>query len=129
MKLKLLKQLADGHGYMKIALLIGLGLLLIFFGMGGGDTADTSERVDTLETDITELCSSLEGVGQCRVLVTYEERSLGYGKGTESVISGIAVVCEGGESVAVKQRVSSVLSSVFGIGANRIRVEKLGGYP
>ena len=127
MKLKLLKQLVEGHGYMKIALLIGLGLLLIFFGMGG-DTADTSERVDTLETDITELCSSLEGVGQCRVLVTYEERSLGYGKGTESVISGIAVVCEGGESVAVKQRVSSVLSSVFGIGANRIRVEKLGGY-
>ncbi len=114
---------------MKIAFLVGLGLLLIFFGMGGNDTAVTPAAADTIEADIRELCSSLEGVGQCRVLVTYEEKSLGYGKGTESIISGIAVVCEGGESVAVKQRVSSVLSSVFGIGTNRIRVEKLDGYP
>lgn len=125
MKLKLIKEALLTNGYFKIAVLLALGLLLIFFGMRGDEAVSTSiTDGETLEERVSTLLSSLEGVGECKVLITYEEKALGYGKDTEKLISGIAVVCDGGDSIVVKERVSSVLSSLFGIGKNRIRVEK-----
>ena len=125
MRLKSLKDYLKDSSYLKIAALFGIGILLIFFGMGeNGSVSATSEAV-TLEEEIAALCSSLDGVGECRVLITYEEEPLGFGQGTEEIISGIAVVCTGGDNAEVRERVVKMLSGLFGIGTNRVRVERL----
>ena len=40
-------------------------------------------------------------------------------------IEGIAIVCSGGDNVAVKERVIQCVSSLFNISSNRISVSKL----
>ena len=125
MNIKSIKGIFSSSAVSVFLCALGLGILLLFLGTGS-DTAVTASAVPSgAEEEIAALCSSLEGVGECYVFVTYEEKSLGYGRGTEKTVLGIAVVCSGGDSDAVKQRVSRVLSSVYGIGTNRIRVEKL----
>ena len=123
--MKSVKNFLKDPSYLKIAALFGIGVLLIFFGMSGDNTASTAVGAETLEEELAALCSSLDCVGECRVLITYEERALGFGQGTEEVISGIAVVCSGGDNAEVRERVVKMLSGIFGIGTNRIRVERL----
>ena len=88
---------------------ISIGLFLLVF-FSGGDNATYQDR-----DEISELCASVEGVGECRVMITYEEG--------EPV--GIVVVCRGGDSVQVRHRLYEMLSALYGIGANRISVEKM----
>ena len=88
---------------------VSIGLFLLVFFSGNNEVAQT----DT--TEIGRLCSSVEGVGECRVMITYEEG--------EPV--GIVVVCQGGDSVQVRHRLYEMLSALYGIGANRISVEKM----
>ena len=92
-----------------LVLVVSVGLFLLVFFSGG-------EQVESDgATEISELCSSVEGVGECRVMITYE--------GGEPV--GIVVVCRGGDSVQVRHRLYEMLSALYGIGANRISVEKM----
>ena len=90
-----------------------VGVLLLVLpplisGSGGTDAA----------TDIEALCGSVDGVGECRVL-------LSLGEDGESVVA-VAVICEGGDRVDVRRRLTELLSSFYGIGYNRICVEKMG---
>lgn len=100
------------------ALLAALGLLLALLGSGSGETNSASVSDDER---VAELCSRIEGVGECYAYLHVSEGDYG----SEGGIAGITVVCEGGDSAAVRERLSSMLSSLFGIGSNRIRVEKL----
>ena len=115
-----LSELIGRRGVLFAALLLGLGLLLIFFGSGESGVADTAVQTD--EERLAELCSRMEGVGECYAYIFFEE---GDGYRSEDVPSGIAVVCEGGDNARVRARLSEVISSLFGIGTNRIRIEKL----
>ncbi len=110
------------RGMLAVVLILGLGILLIFLGSAEGGE---SEGVMSTEESIEKICSSIEGVGECRVLVSYKTEAGAFGSGGGEVIVGIAVVCEGGGSDNVRRRVTEVLSGLYGIGANRIRVEKL----
>jgi stage III sporulation protein AG len=125
--LKSLKEIFASSGLWKVGLLFALGLVLIAFGTGytNNDNESLPTSVDALENRLADLCSSVEGVGECRILITYEEEREGYSSKTVSVISGIAVVCEGGDLPQVKSRVTELITSIFGIGANRVRIEKL----
>ena len=88
---------------------VSIGLfLLVYFSDGAENGFDST-------SEISELCSSVEGVGECRVMITYE--------GEEPV--GIVVVCRGGDSVQVRHRLYEMLSALYGIGANRISIEKM----
>lgn len=107
---------------------------------------------DILETRITELCTSISGIEEATVLLTLESGSeyvyaqnisstgsdtgawdyviIRQGEGEEAVmvteiypkIRGVAVVCTGGESAAVQQTITDLLSASLGISSNRIRV-------
>ena len=63
------------------------------------------------------MCSMTEGVGECRVMITYSAD----GKS----VYGVAVLCEGAESPEVRANVTELLASLFGIGANRISILKI----
>ena len=91
-----------------------LGVLLMLIGSSGLFKGE-SEKPKGEEEILSEMCSSISGVGECRVMISYE--------GEE--ICAVAVVCEGGDIIDVRSRVCRLVSSLYGIGYNRISVMKL----
>lgn len=117
-------------------LALGIALLLIaapFFE--GDEPVSTEESLEEykkrLEGEIADLCSSVDGVGRCKVTVTFERGAENSYKGsrlTESKppkVMGIAVVCRGADSDAVRADIAGMLSALFEIGSNRVAVLKL----
>lgn len=84
-----------------------------------------------LESELSELCSSVEGAGKCIVYVSFSEgESYEYQGGqikTEKPprVLGVTVLCEGGSRSGVRARITEIISSLFDVGANRICVLKL----
>lgn len=109
-----LKYVSSGKSTVIIAAALALGVLLIFIGSDSRGKAE-----GTIEDRLAVLCSEVEGVGECSVMI-YRSDSDGEGETVESVI----VICEGADSADVRRRLTEMLSSFFGIGANRIRIEK-----
>ena len=92
-----------------VILLIGASLILI------GSFGRSEEKTLNNEDRIAEMCSLAEGVGRCEVMLSYS--------GGE-VVSAL-VLCEGADSAAVRARVVSMVSSLYGIGTHRIEVVKI----
>ena len=96
----------------KIGGILCLGLLLILLsGMAG----EGQEKPVGEEEKAAELCSLIDGVGECRVMMTYD--------GEE--VFAVLVLCDGGESVAVRERITSVFCALYGIGAHRVEIQRL----
>ena len=110
------------RGMLPVMLCLALGILLVFLGTEGDGSAAVTAGT---EESISAILSEMEGVGECRVLISYETEGASWGSAGREVVSGIVVVCEGGSSDAVKRRLTEALSSLYGIGTNRIKVEKL----
>ena len=121
-------------------LILSFGILLILLSaISSSDGSDAESPVsdslaeykERLEAELADLCSSVNGVGKCRVMVTFERGAETTYKGsllTESKpprVLGVSVVCRGGDSDAVKSALSELLSALFEIGKNRIAVLKL----
>ena len=103
-----------------IIIILCLGLVLILLG-AKGDRVDEKEE-DGLEERIAAACSDVEGVGECSVYVYYSAKD-SY-KSAEEVES-VIVICQGGDSAEVRLKLTEMLASFFGIGSNRVRIEKM----
>ena len=113
-------------------------------------TDSTADYAAELETRLTALISRVEGAGKTAVMVTLESGSesiyatdtdadgasthvlLGSGRAdglVETVqmpqVLGVAVVCEGGGNAAVQNRVTALVETLTGVGANHITVAKM----
>ena len=108
----------------KLITLFALGLALIIFGAVGG-LGERDAASDTLYTDeearLAELCSSVEGVGRCRVMISYEKS----GYRTDGAVVSVCIACEGAHSVAVRKRLTELVTALYGIGSNRIYIARL----
>ena len=114
-----------------------LGILLILLSglfsensVGEGETS-LDEYKRELEAELAELCSSVRGVGRCRVTVTFSEgESLQY-KGSTVIgstpprVMGVTVVCDGADKDDVREQISECMRSLFDIRANRICILKM----
>ena len=98
-----------------VALIFGVLLILI----GSNFASVDNESPNTAESSIAELCAMTEGVGECHVHITYREID------GEACVYAVAIICEGAESVAVRQRLTSLVCSLYGIGANRVEILKM----
>lgn len=112
------KYIKEKKNIFLIAITFSLGILFIF--IGGGKEEEVSENTD-IEERLAAAFSSMEGVGRCEVLLYCSD----YGKENEETVQSVIVICEGADSVEVRSMLTSVLSSFFGVGTNRIRIEKL----
>ena len=121
-----------------VIVLLLCGILMIAFSstsFSASEDGDTSESLaeykQRLEKELSDLCSSVKGVGKCRVSVSFERGAEHTYKGSMLIESkppkvlGITVVCKGADSDAVKAEISGMLTALFDIGANRIAVLKL----
>ena len=106
----------------KVIFVIALGLILLFLGRGS-DEGEISDKDDT-EARLAAVCSEVEGVGECEIMIYYSPADSRTGEGK---IESVIVICDGADSSKVKLRLTEMLSSFLGIGTNRIRVEKRKG--
>ena len=115
-----LKYVKEKKDVMKIVIVLALGLILLF--LGGRSEETISETAAGAEERISAACAGIEGVGECRVYLYYSQNSKG---GSADEVESVIVVCEGADSVDVRLRLTEMLTSFFGIGANRVRIEKM----
>lgn len=127
----------------KIILAAGAALmLLIAFGGFFSDSSKTeetaysraelSEYEERLEKRLSDILSEIKGIGKTEVMITLDgAEQTEYGKSKDMLISvtaprvrGVIVVCEGGDNIAVREKVINAVSGVFGISTTRISVIK-----
>ena len=100
---------------LKIGLFLVLGLVLIFLsGISGEKAVEQQGR----EEKAAEMCSLIEGVGECRVMMTYKDSD-------EREVYAVLVICEGGESARVREKITSMFCALYGIGAHRVEIQCL----
>ena len=105
-------------------IIFAVGLVLILIGaLGGGSDAPVGE--DSLEARLEDICSSLEGVGSCRVMLGYAESSTRYGSSGERRVESVAVVCKGADKPAVRAKLTELFSALYGISTVRISISKM----
>lgn len=107
----------SGNSALRVGIVLLFGVVLILIGSMSGEQSNETIS-EGLEESLAEMCTSTEGVGRCRVMITYTD-------GGEEVYA-VAVLCEGAESPEVRARVVKLVGSLFGIGSNRISVLKIG---
>ena len=98
-----------------VVLLIILLAFAVYMLFGG--TKDTTATVTTIsqsdnEIKLTNILESMDGVGETSVMITE----------TDGVITGVVIVCEGGNSILVKNNILNVVSTAFGIDKNIIAI-------
>ncbi|MBO7304488.1 MAG: hypothetical protein J6V09_04640 [Clostridia bacterium] len=120
-----------------IVLLLVFGVMLILFSSpkkeAAVDEKDLSlgEYKEMLEAELASMCSDVQGVGACRVFVTFERGEQNSYKGSALIeskppkVDGVTVICKGADSVRVRGELTDMLSALFGIGSHRIAILKL----
>ena len=114
---------------------------LIFIGISSTSKNKSSDEENSditldeyreiLEQELASLCSGVEGVGKCRVFITFDKGAQNTYKGSSLIetkpphVSGVTVVCHGGESDKVKGALTQMITALFGIGSNRVAILKL----
>ena len=115
-------------------LLLGVIMLLFSSQPAESETLESEtldEYKERLEKELGELCSSVSGVGACRVTVTFERGEEKIYKGSSLLesrppkVMGVTVVCRGADSDKVRSEVIAMMTALFDIGSNRIAVLKL----
>lgn len=97
------------YRYPLLILLLGVTLMLLPSARSG--KPDETEAAGE-ELRLQELLSAVEGVGDCRVLLSE---------------SGVVVVCRGAESAAVRLEILRALGAYTGFGSDKITILKLAG--
>ena len=121
-----------------ILLLLILGLFMLLFSSsvfldedGEASAEDLSEYKERLERELEDICSSVNGVGRCRVTVTFERGEEHVYKGSVLIeskpprVMGVTVVCAGADSDKVRSEIVNMMCALFDIGSNRVSVLKL----
>ena len=101
-----------------LLLLMIVGIALMLFASLGSNTADTKDySTGDNVRELEQLCSMMDGVGECRIMMTYRD-------GGEEVYA-VLILCEGADSVKVRESVTSLFTSLYGIGSHRVEIGKL----
>ena len=121
-------------------LLLFFGVLILFFAFSLGRSqekgeADSEYSLDEyareLEERVASLCSSVEGVGKCKVYLTFQRGEQSSYKGSALIetkppqVLGVTVICRGGDSLEVRRALTEMLTALFNIGTNRVAILKL----
>ena len=132
------KRFKDKKKLLGIFLILFVGILLIILSAApsSGEAKEGGEQTleeykARLEGELAEICSSVRGVGKCRVMITFERGAENSYRGSQLIESkpprvlGVSVICRGGDSAEVKSELCELISALFDIGRNRIAVLKL----
>ena len=101
-------------------------LMLITVSTSLGGTKDEEGASFTVEEQLEEICVAVSGGEKATVMLTYEsafEESYWYDeKNIEKRISGVAIVCDGGDDPDIRLKLHEIISSLYGLPSTRITV-------
>jgi len=123
-----LKKIARHKMFVPIVILI---LILIAFSSFLEDKKGSNTVSLNVERQLEEICNSIEGVNNAKVMITYEnalETSFFENKNPSKIL-GIAIVCEGGGDPKTQLKLYEMIKALFGIPATRITVSERNTYP
>ena len=139
-----LKKLMDNDKMRRIIIISGIiGIALIFLsnyidiGKISGGKREEEFSVTTYSTqiqkDLQSVISRIEGAGKTEVLLTMEnsveyvylDNSTTKTKEIEPLIRGVLVVCEGGDSPVVVERITEAVTKALDISAAKVCITKL----
>lgn len=137
-----IKELLRSDKAVRIIITAGAAIMIMIAlgGIFGGSAkkADTSVKYDLsvyereLEDRLANILSEIEGVGDINVMITLDtSEKTEYGKNSDMLLSvtapkvrGVIVVCDGGDSITVKEKVTDAVKGIFGINTAHISVTK-----
>ena len=138
------KKLFDNDKMRRIIIIAGIaGIALIFLsnyidiGNSTDKKAEEEFSVTTystqIENDLQSVISQIEGAGKTEVLLTMEnsveyvylDDSTTKTKEIEPIIRGVLVVCEGGDSPVVVERITEAVTKSLDISAAKVCITKL----
>lgn len=128
MNISFLKE--KGNKY-AVYILLGALVLVLLIPTGAKDSLAVDEAessVDiTLEQQLENVLSAMEGVGEVEVMITTEDSENTLFGSTESGqrVTGVVVVAEGASSAAVNARISEAVKALFSIDAHKISIVKM----
>ena len=124
-----------------IAGIIGIALIFLSsyvdFSSASGKRKDEEFSVTTysteIESDLQSVLSQIEGAGKTKVLLTMENSveyvylndSTTKTKEIQPLIRGVLVVCEGGDSPVVVERITQAVTKALDISTAKVCVTKL----
>ena len=99
-----------------LVIIVALVSLMLIF-LGGSDVKE--ERAATEEERAAKMCSMIDGVGECQVMMTFREEK------TDSPYA-VLVLCKNASLPSVREKITSLFTSLYGIGAHRVEIQELG---
>ena len=136
---KITAHFKDKKKLVSILLVISVGIMLI--AVSSSSSSDSSDSVKSemtleeykkaTEAELEKLCSSIRGVGKCRVTLSFVRGTENTYKGSTLIESkpprvlGVSVVCRGADSDVVRSELTTLFQALFDIGSNRISILKL----
>lgn len=115
-----IQELAQKKWFVPIIIIIIIGIAVSAFS--------PVEKGDSSENDSTKLknlCIAITGTTNVNVMITYEDAVQTSFWSTETQakrVSGVAVICDGGDNSDIKLKIYEVIKSLFGIPSTRISV-------
>ncbi len=105
---EVLRRLSGGKLWLAVAAL-AVGILLIIMS-GNGEKAVNNDSSLPLEEKLCRLCERVNGVSEVTVAVSLDGDCL----------SGVGVVCVGGNDPRIQRELTELISVACGIGSNKI---------
>ena len=138
------KKLFDNDKMRRIIIIAGIaGIALIFLSnyIDLGNSSDKKREEEfsvttystQIENDLQSVISHIEGAGKTEVLLTMEnsveyvylDDSTTKTKEIEPIIRGVLVVCEGGDSPVVVERITEAVTKSLDISEAKVCITKL----
>ena len=94
-----------------ILLLVGILLLVIAIPTGEKQISEVSGT--EIEQRLEKILSGMEGVGNVKVMITFQE---------SDVVEGVAVIAEGGGNAVVVRNITEVIQALFDVDSHKIKV-------
>ena len=135
-----LRTVVKNKKILTVALVAVLGIFLIASSASHGESVASSEGAEqisleeyksNMENEISSLCSSVSGVGKCRVYISFARGEETVYKGSSVVeikppqVDGVVIACRGAESDGVRSELTDMMTALFDIGSNRVAILKL----
>lgn len=116
-----------------VVALVGVLLMLLTISSEKNEPEENiSENYkEELEEELTKLCSQIDGVGKCRVSVSFSVGESYKYSGNKLIsttppkVDGVVVIAEGADKTNVKKDIIECMTSLFDIGTNRVCVMKM----
>lgn len=114
-----------------VFILVGLLILVMCIPTGNKSSSfiqeETEREEGTLEAQLEQVLSEMEGVGSVKVMITteeVEESAFGTMNGGKKVC-GVVVVAEGAGNATINTRILEAVKALFSIDVHKISIVKM----